>query len=229
MFKHVTRPTIFCLCVDDFGVKYFTQEDADHLITALSSKYDCSVDWEGKNFCGLKYDWNYNKQFVDVSLPNYVTKSLQRLQHLPPKSPQYSPQYHHPVNYSSKGTIQYAMQADTSPLLSPSETKWIQSVVGSFLYYARAIDCTILTALNHIGTTQAQPTQATKEQCIRLMDYLSTYPNTFLRFHASDMILHIDSDAAYLVLPKAKSRITGFIISLIFIQHNQVILLILNS
>ena len=42
------------------------------------------------------------------------------------------------------------------------------------------------------------------------MDYLHTYPNVYLRYYASDMILHIDSDAAYLVLPKARSRIAGF-------------------
>ena len=27
----------FCLCVDDFGVKYFSKDDADHLLTALRS------------------------------------------------------------------------------------------------------------------------------------------------------------------------------------------------
>ena len=210
MFKHVTRHTVFCLCVDDFGVKYYNKEDADHLINALSTKYDCSIDWDGKNFCGLEYKWDYKKQFIDVSLPKYVKKALQRLQHRPSSSPQYSPQHHHPINYSSKGTTQFAMQPDASPLLSPNETKWVQSVVGSFLYYSRALDSTLLTALNHIGTTQANPTQLTKQDCTRLMDYVSTYPDAYIRFHASKMILHIDSDASYLVLPKAKSRIAGY-------------------
>ena len=41
------------------------------------------------------------------------------------------------------------------------------------------------------------------------MDYLSTYPNAF-RYYDSDKILHVDSDAAYLVAPKARSRIAGF-------------------
>ena len=39
-----------------------------------------------------------------------------------------------------------------------------------------------------------------------LMDYLHTYPNGVIRYHASDMILKIESDAAYLVQPKARSR-----------------------
>ena len=42
------------------------------------------------------------------------------------------------------------------------------------------------------------------------MDYLHIYPNDYLRYHASDMVLHIDSDAAYLVAPKARSRIAGY-------------------
>ena len=42
------------------------------------------------------------------------------------------------------------------------------------------------------------------------MDYLHTHPNAFVRYHASDMVLHVDSDAAYLVLPKARSRIAGY-------------------
>ena len=42
------------------------------------------------------------------------------------------------------------------------------------------------------------------------MDYAVTYPQVHVRFHASDMILAADSDAAYLVMPNAKSRIAGY-------------------
>ena len=41
------------------------------------------------------------------------------------------------------------------------------------------------------------------------MDYMATYPEATIRYHASDMCLYIDSDAAYLVLPKARSRGAG--------------------
>ena len=41
------------------------------------------------------------------------------------------------------------------------------------------------------------------------MDYAATYPNSIIRYYASDMILHIESDAAYLVLPNARSRVAG--------------------
>ena len=104
----------------------------------------------------------------------------------------------------------YATAPDTSPYLSPTETKNIQSVTGSHLYYGRAIDYSILPALNEIASEQAQPTQKTKQKAQRLMDYVNTYPDSFLRYKASDMVLHIDSDAAYLVAPKARSRVAGY-------------------
>eukprot|EP00957_Ditylum_brightwellii_P165074 12567934-Ditylum_brightwellii.AAC.1 len=34
---------------------------------------------------------------------------------------------------------------------------------------------------------------------------MATYPNTVVQFHANNMILHIHSDAAYMVLPEARS------------------------
>ena len=43
-----------------------------------------------------------------------------------------------------------------------------------------------------------------------VLDFCATHPNPTIRFKASDMILHIDTDAAYLVLPGAKSRIAGY-------------------
>ena len=42
------------------------------------------------------------------------------------------------------------------------------------------------------------------------MDFVATHPNAYIRYYASDMVLHIDSDAAYLVAPKAKSRVAGY-------------------
>ena len=86
----------------------------------------------------------------------------------------------------------------------------VQSVVRSFLYYGQAVDNTILPALNEISLHQASPTENTNEKNQMLLDYLNTFSDTKIRFYASDMQLFVDSDAAYLVAPKAKSRIAGF-------------------
>ena len=84
-------------------------------------------------------------------MPNYVKKALQRLQYQPHKSPQHSPHASIPIQYGKTGSRQYATAPDTSPLLPPLEIKHIQSIIGSFLYYARALDSTMLPALNEIS------------------------------------------------------------------------------
>jgi hypothetical protein len=43
-----------------------------------------------------------------------------------------------------------------------------------------------------------------------LLDYLSTHPDATIRYHASDIVLAVCSDAAYLVLPNARSRAAGY-------------------
>ena len=64
--------------------------------------------------------------------------------------------------------------------------------------------------LNEIASEQPQPAQKTihKSQCF--MDYVHTYPNIYIRFYVSDMILTIDSDAVYLVAPTVMSRVAGY-------------------
>ena len=76
MRNHEIRQTSFCLCVDDFGVKYFNREDMDHLLNTLGTDYKYTVDWTGCNFCGLKFGWNYKEDYTHVSIPGYVKDSL---------------------------------------------------------------------------------------------------------------------------------------------------------
>ena len=53
-------------------VKYFNTEDANYLLHALqSSGFTVTTDWTGNHYCGLTFDWNYNKGYVDISMPVY--------------------------------------------------------------------------------------------------------------------------------------------------------------
>ena len=142
-------------------------------------------------------------------MPGYIRKLLKRTGHPTPTSPQHSPHEHLPFVLGSKGTRQLAIE-DNSPPVDKRNTKHVQSVVGGLLYYARAIDSTILPALSSISTQQSNPTENTMRKVKRLLDYVATFPDTCIRFHASNMKLHIDSDAAYLCEPKAKSRAAGY-------------------
>ena len=125
-------------------------------------------------------------------MPYYAIKALRRLQYQLSKLPQYLPHTYTPFKIGKKNTRQWATTPDNSPLLSPAQTRYIQSVTGTFLYYARALDSTILPAVNELSRQQANPTVNTLHKAQHLMDYMATYPNAFLRFNASNMILHVD-------------------------------------
>ena len=54
----------------------------------------------------------------------------------------------------------------------------------------------MLPKINEISTCQYSQTQDIMDKCNQALDYESTHPNTTIRYHASDMILITDTDAA---------------------------------
>ena len=204
---HHTRPTKFCLCVDDFGVKYFSENDVQHLLHALQTNYDITINRTGNKFCGLHINWNYQKGFVDVSMRTYVHKALTKLKHPLPKKAQHAPHPWQPINY---GKETHLTTPDNTPYLPTSSIPHIKRIVGTFLYYARTVDPTIHTAVNELAITQAKPTEKTQSSTKMLLDYLATHTTSTLRFHCSGMQLHIDTDVAYLEAPNSKSRVAGY-------------------
>ena len=106
-------------------------------------------------------------------------------------------------------TIQYVKE-DLSKPLNASQINYVQRVVGKFLYLGRAIDNTTLHALNEIAIATTKGTEATLAAVEYYLNYMASNPSPKLQFRASDMILHVESDAAYLVCPKARSRAGGF-------------------
>jgi hypothetical protein len=78
------------------------------------------------------------------------------------------------------------------------------------LYYARALDPTLIMPINVLASKQSKATEVTADNVIKLLNYCNTHPETKIRYHASEMILHIHSDASYLSENEAKSRAGGF-------------------
>jgi hypothetical protein len=77
------------------------------------------------------------------------------------------------------------------------------------LYYAQAVDMTVLMALSTIAVNQTKATKRTMERHTQLLDYLAHNMDAKVRFHALDMILNIHSNALYLSEAKARSRACG--------------------
>jgi hypothetical protein len=103
---------------------------------------------------------------------------------------------------------QYVTKDETPPLTA-KQCLTIQKVTGSVLYYARAVDPTVLIPLNDIATEQTKATEKTQAATNQMLDYLATHPDAAIRYHASDMILHIHSSASYLSVSNARSRLGG--------------------
>ncbi len=82
-------------------------------------------------------------------------------------------------------------------------------MAGTLLYYARAVDPTILPALSAIGTKQATPTQTTMERIKQLLDYCATQEEAIIMYSARKMILCIHSNAGYCNEKNARSRAGG--------------------
>ena len=141
-------------------------------------------------------------------MPSYVKKKLIEYEHNKPKRPQHCPYSPNTIQYGKAN--QDPLPEDTSNLLDKDEKKFVQQVIGSFLFYARAIDMTILLALNAIAGAQAAPTNNTLKRVHQFLDYMATNPNAIVRFRASDMVLNVHSDASYLSAPKARSRAGGY-------------------
>ena len=70
----------------------------------------------------------------------------------------------------------------------------------------------MLRAINKILQLQSWPTQDTEEKAKMSLDYAAMYPNEILSYKSSDVLLHVDSDAAYLTMPKARSYYAGHFI-----------------
>ena len=72
--------------------------------------------------------------------------------------------------------MQYAPVEETTEQLSDAEIKLLQEVVGVFLYYARALDNTMLVSTNNLASAQTKGTSKTLEAREHLLDYAATHP-----------------------------------------------------
>jgi hypothetical protein len=82
----------------------------------------------------MNMDWDYNGCRVHVSMLDYVPEALASFQHRAPSKLQYQPYPHIKPNYRAKA--QYTEDMDTLALLPKEDKKFIQEVIGTFLYYA---------------------------------------------------------------------------------------------
>jgi hypothetical protein len=66
--------------------------------------------------------------------------------------------------------------------------------------------------INVLASKQSRSTADTADKVIKRLNYCNTHPETKIRYHASDMILHIHIDASYLSEKESKSIAGGLLL-----------------
>jgi hypothetical protein len=196
LWKHKTWPIMFTLVVDDFGVKKHGKRTCgpSHLVHQTEIQACQRLDGQpvlrDKIKVGLQCT---NVRYLDAGIYSKCSAKIQ---------------------------TPHANQTLTLPLCGTTHTVWCQSTIspprqhlvkvksgqnkrnstrlGSILYYARAIDITVLMALSSIAIEQSKGMTSTMMKAKQLLGYLATYPDATISFRASDMIINVHSDASYL-------------------------------
>jgi hypothetical protein len=207
LWLHQTRKISFTLVVDDFGVKYVDKADALHLINALETHYPLKIDWTGSKYSGIDLKRDYENGTVQLSMKDYVKKALQQFMH--ETAPKH---FDGPTKYTAPEfgkKVQYE-KLDTSPPLDKKGIRFIQEVCGKFPYTARAVDNTMLHALNELCIATTKGTTQTGEALEYFLNYCASNQSAEIIYQASEMVLTVHSDAAYLVAARARSRAAGY-------------------
>lgn len=208
LFKHSSRPIVFSLVVDDFGIKYTNRDDVSYLIDSLTPAYEITTDWSGSKYLGISLDWDYvsPRRSVALSLPGYVAKGLSTIGFKPSGKLTTSPGGFVRPQYGAHTQL---TSIDTSPALPPEGRLAIQRTLGIFNWYLRVTDPSFKCRLSQLGAEQAHATEQTAAAVDHVLNYLHAFPNANLVYYASDMALQVESDASYNSEPKATSRAGG--------------------
>jgi hypothetical protein len=72
LLYHESRPISFTRMVDNFGVKYESNDDVDHLVASIKTAYTLTEEWSSDLYCGIALAWDYVNRMVDISMPGYI-------------------------------------------------------------------------------------------------------------------------------------------------------------
>jgi hypothetical protein len=174
LFRHHIRDIIFSLVVGDFGVRYGSQFDIDHLEKTLRlNDYKITIHPDWDQYFGMNIAFNAARIAVTISMPGYVQKMLTRFR------PQFlirqgtSPGPHAWSLHRSR----LGVFLDDSPRLPAEAVTELQAIVGTLLYYTRAVDPSLLPIANELVSKQAQPNTAIMNTASHALSYCAGKPN----------------------------------------------------
>jgi hypothetical protein len=141
------------------------------------------------------YRQHFNAGVHQEVVARIQSRQIKKIQNFP-----YTPA---PKQFGSEA--QRPLLLDASTPLNKTGIKRVQQIIGSILYYAWAVNMTILMALSTIATEQTEATEKMMAKCTQLLDYLAYHADAKVRFYTPDMVMNIHSDASYLSEANAQS------------------------
>ena len=171
----------------------------------------------------MTLDWTYHKihseRNVRLSIPQYVNEALIKFKHHLIKQQFLATQFCGPV-YGRK--VQYADVIEI-PTFTHTQNHLLQQKCRKFMYYAQEIASTMMHPLNNLASQVTVETLKTEEAQTCFLDYCATNPDALIVYYTSDMIIRGDTDTAYLVALKKRSRNTAYIFMGNKDRNNQII------
>jgi hypothetical protein len=202
VFRNKEGTIRFTLVVDDFAVLWTNRAHMDHFIETLTRLYQVKVNWAGTRYLGMDIAINRLQRHVTLTMPKYIDRLMCKVRPDGIKGSN-TPAVYSPPNYANPGAQKATV--DNSQLASEDDKKLLQSVVGTLLYYSRAVDPSICTAVHELGSIQSSPSLNDMKKMEKLLQYVSKHRNMGIRFYASSMLLQCMSDASFLCRPRARS------------------------
>ncbi len=178
--------------MDDFGVKYVGIEHFNFLLELLKKLHGVQCNMASDKLTSIAIP---GKRCC-LSTPGYIDNLLLKFKGSCPLKPRLSPYTCLPISYGTK--TQFSPDEDISELLEDARKHRIQEIIGSLLYYVHAVDNRLLVALRAIAAKHSKATVTTEQAIYLILDYVTTYLNDGILYHASDMILCAHADAGFL-------------------------------
>ena len=50
LWKYTTQKIVFCLCINVFGIKYYSQDNFNYFKQTIETEYTCKIDITGNFF-----------------------------------------------------------------------------------------------------------------------------------------------------------------------------------
>jgi hypothetical protein len=108
-------------------------------------------------------------------MPGYIKAALHKYQHAAPAHPEHAPHTWNPPIYGAK--TQFVKDETISPAISDKDVNKLQQLTGTLLYYARAVDPTLIMPINVLASEQSNATSVTADKVIKLLNYFNTHPS----------------------------------------------------